>query len=251
VSQRSSVVSLLTVLAIAACAEATTSVSQRPVDLDLFVPPARSSMRAHAPLLECSTPLDAYEDPSCDTGTTPGSGSTDGSQTPPPGLPAGYDWNYTFLTVKADAGFTAEGAYGQSNVNFTAVNASADVKLTLTSGGSTVGENAGHEEYGGWYPTTKGISAQATIKSTTTCGLTAKSHADGSSWDTALINASVVSWGKKSSSDDKTATQSACQTDGGGSGGGGSGYVICYYRIYYDEWTGIILGVTPLGCYDI
>src|SRR5206468_13105749 len=162
------------------------------------------------------------------------------------GLPTGYDWN-SFLDVKADAGFAGQGAYGQSIVNFTATNATADVKLTVTSGGSPVGVNAGHEETSSIFPVTSGITAQTTIATQQTCGLTAAAHADGSAWDSFLLNYNLLSWGKKSSSADNTTAQSGCSPSGGGGSGGGITY--CYYYYEYSPVTGEIFAFIPLGCY--
>jgi hypothetical protein len=183
---------------------------------------------------------------------TGGSGGTPvGPQTAPDGLPPGYNWNEISLTVRADAGFTSEGAYGQSVVNFNATTATADVKLTVTSGGSTIGTNVGHEKFSEIYPKSAGIVAQTTIPSQTKCGLTAAAHADGSALNQALLKLSMLSWGEKASSDDKTKAQDACQPATTGTGGGSTPppYVTCYYIVYSDHFTGEILWVDSLGCY--
>ena len=249
-SRYSRVVAVLVAAGLTACAEATRP-TIRSADLDIVVP-THPRLLAGVPQFDCTPLLDPTMDNSgCPTTTsTSGTSSSSGTQTPPDGLPSGYDWN-TFLTVSADAGFTAEGAYGQSVVNFTATNATADVKLTLSSGGSSIGTNAGHAETSSVFPSTTGITAQTTIASSTTCGLSAASHADGSSWDSFLLNFNILSWGKKSDSNDKTSTQATCQnTNTGGSGGdGGTTYYTCYYIVYTDSITGAVLGVTPLGCY--
>ena len=241
-SHRSSLRSLLALACLTGCAEMTRPTA-RPADLDIVVPAAHRLSVLNGPQRDCVGLL--YTDSSCPPPTS-GEQPTSGTQTPPAGLPTGYEWN-SFLNVKADAGFTGQGAYGQSVVNFTATNATADVKLTLSSGGSSIGSNAGHEETSSIFPVTGGITAQTTIAAQETCGLTASAHADGSAWDSFLLNYNLVSWGKKSSSDDKTTPQSACAPTG--VDGGGTGVTYCYYYYEYSPVTGQIFYVVNLGCF--
>lgn len=136
-----------------------------------------------------------------------------GAQDPPAGVPPEYQ-SYTNISVRADAGFIGQTAYGQSLVSYQGNNGSATVDLVARNGqGTTVGTNSGTVTDSHVFPSSYSITANTTILLSASCGITINASASGKVWDSFLgANQSTITWGSKADGDTKGAAQASCPT---------------------------------------
>jgi len=136
-----------------------------------------------------------------------------GGQAPPASVPPEYQ-KYTSISVRADAGFIGQTAYGQALVSYGGNNGQATVDLVARNAqGTTVGTNTSTTAESHVFPSNYSVTASTTILLTAACGITINASASGKVFDTFLsANQSMLTWGNQTGGDTKGAAQPACPT---------------------------------------
>jgi hypothetical protein len=128
-------------------------------------------------------------------------------------LPDEFVGHYTWLDVSADVGWMSpQQAYGQAIVRYWASNVKASVELKVTdSKGNVVGTNTANSQDWWLIPWKATLYASTNVMVGATCGLIAQASAKGEVWDSSISSAQgLLSWGNKSGSDGKSASQASC-----------------------------------------